>query len=79
MFLLQNQLINCSRKGQSELWEMDAELSTLVTLTFKLLSKELLKLLSKEERDTGSGDQNHPQAKEMQEGKVVVRGGLTSS
>lgn len=39
---------------------MDAEFSTLVTLTFKLLSKELLKLLSKEERDTGSGDQNHP-------------------
>ena len=29
---------------------MDAELSTLFTLAFKLLSKKLLKLLSKEER-----------------------------
>ena len=28
---------------------------------------------------TGGGDQNHPQEKEMQEGKVVVWGGLTNS
>ena len=28
---------------------------------------------------TGGGDQNHPQEKEVQEGKVVVWGGLTNS
>ena len=28
---------------------------------------------------TGGGDQNHPKEKEMQEGKVVVWGGLTNS
>ena len=27
---------------------------------------------------TGGGDQNHPQEKEMQEGKVVVWGGFTN-
>ena len=31
------------------------------------------------EHCTGGGDQNHPQEKEMQEGNVVVRGGLTNS
>ena len=28
---------------------------------------------------TGGSDQNYPQEKEMQEGKVVVLGGLTNS
>ena len=28
---------------------------------------------------TGGGDQNHPQEKEMQKGKMVVWGGLTNS
>ena len=27
----------------------------------------------------GGSDQNHPQEKEMQKGKMVVRGGLTNS
>ena len=28
---------------------------------------------------TGGSDQNHPQEKEMQEGKMIVQGGLTNS
>ena len=28
---------------------------------------------------TGSNDQDHPQEKEMQKGKMVVQGGLTNS
>ena len=28
---------------------------------------------------TGGGDQNHPQEKEMQKGKMVVSGGLKNS
>ena len=28
---------------------------------------------------TGGGDQNHPQEKEMQKGKMIVWGGLTNS
>ena len=28
---------------------------------------------------TGGSDQNHPQGKEMQKGKMVVGGGLTNS
>ena len=27
---------------------------------------------------TGGGDQSHPQEKEMQQGKMVVKGGLTN-
>ena len=36
-------------------------------------------MITRERHCTGGSDQNHPQEKEMQKGKMTVGGGLTNS